>query len=82
MRKDKLDNRVPKYYHSDGNGIHLEVGKVYKIRNKGEVAKIEVIREYKYFYLVLLDDKYNYTIHKFFDDVEFLVWSYYHEMKY
>lgn len=71
MRNDKKDSRVPKYFHSDGNGIHLEVGKKYYMINKNIQKEIFVKREYRHFYQIIVDYKYTESISKYQEDYIF-----------
>ncbi|WP_297376715.1 hypothetical protein [uncultured Helcococcus sp.] len=72
MRKSKFDNRIPKYFHSDGNGIHLQVGEKYKISLDNRIINIYVISEFKHFYLVKVEDKYQTTINKYQENLHYL----------
>lgn len=63
-----VEKRIPKYFHRDGNGVHLELNKKYLVDKEGKVCEYEVIGEFKSFYLVLVDGKYKTTINKISDD--------------
>lgn len=72
MVNHRGDNKLSEYFQFDKNKIYLEIGKKYSILYKNKKASIEVIREYKYFYMVKLDNTYTITIHKFHDDIDFV----------
>lgn len=72
MRKNKFDNRIPKYFHSDGNGIHLKVGSNYRLSLNNKTINIYVISEFKHFYLVSVEDKYKTTINKYQESLHYL----------
>ena len=79
MRNDKKDSRIPKYFHSDGNGIHLEVGKKYLLISGNIKKEIFVIKEYRHFYFVRVNKKYNENISKYQEDFKFQIienWQY------
>lgn len=63
-----IQKRTPKYFHSDGNGVHLEVDQTYKMQLGDKISNIRVIKEYVDFYLVVVDDKYKTTINKYVND--------------
>lgn len=62
--KVMIQKRCPKYFHSDGNGVHLKLNHSYKIVYDEKVLMIRVLKEYTHFYLVLVDEKYKMTINK------------------
>lgn len=67
MRNDKEFRYIPKYFHKDGNGNHLEVGKRYLIRGNGLEQRVVVIREFSNYYLVT-NGKYEFTLHKLYGE--------------
>lgn len=67
-----VEKRVPKYFHRDGNGVHLKLNNKYMVKKMGKVYEIDVIKEFRSFYLVLVDGKYRSTVNKICDDFEFL----------
>lgn len=69
-----FEKRNPRYFHSDGNGIHLNPDKFYRIRHDGRSKKIRVLSEHKNFYLVMVNESYKMTINKFSND--FLIEEY------
>lgn len=62
--KFMLEKRTPKYFHSDGNGVHLEVNHMYNIEVDNRKILVKVLKEYMYFYLVSVNGKYKMTINK------------------
>lgn len=67
-----FEKRIPKYFHKDGNGIHLELNEKYLVKKEGKVREYEVIAEYRSFYLVMVDGKYKATVNKVCEEFEFL----------
>lgn len=67
-----FEKRIPKYFHSDGNGVHLKKNKRYKIILDERVLNIRVLEEYTNYYLVNVNGNYKMTINKFVNDFEIL----------
>lgn len=63
-----FEKRNPRYFHSDGNGIHLDSNKLYRAKIDGRLSKIRVIEEFKNFYLVVVNESYKMTINKFINE--------------
>lgn len=68
--KDKLmiQKRIPRFFHSDGNGIHLDVNRSYRVLKDSKVLKIKVVKEYQNYYLVKVNARYMSTVSKFTND--------------
>ncbi|MDO4778550.1 MAG: hypothetical protein Q4A42_03235 [Tissierellia bacterium] len=65
MKKDSSRKTIPKYFHSDGNGIHLDIGEKYMVIVDKVKYKAWVVDELKYFYLLETEKGYKITINKF-----------------
>lgn len=68
--KDKLmiQKRIPRFFHSDGNGIHLDVNRSYRVLKDSKILKIKVVKEYQNYYLVKVNARYMSTVSKFTND--------------
>lgn len=66
--KVMIQKRIPKFFHSDGNGIHLEINKSYYIEKEGILQRIKVLEEYQNYYLVRVNGRYKSTVNKFIND--------------
>lgn len=70
-----IQKRTPKYFHSDGNGVHLELEKTYKIQLGEKILHIRVIKEYIDFYLVMVEEGgYKMTVNKYTNDFLIIKW--------
>lgn len=67
-----IQKRIPKYYHQDGNGIHLVCNKHYTMLVDNQRYRIEVLNEYRDFYLISVEGRYKTTVNKYANNFDII----------